>query len=243
MRAAEQVGYPQRGRVFVGNFSACRIPAVGPKIGPLVSIQRKRNRRHARRRGQSGNVAVGAKLQVRCVNSALEDVGARPPPRLHRDHLASGNPVQRVGSIPVGLKCDVVGKLNLCGAVVVVIVVEIVTDRVDFGSDVSVWIELWRVVEVPRVQEPAVAVVRHCAHGAIRPEPELSLVGAVGVHRVGGFNAAMDVIDGSAAGAGRTGRGGNTDQSQGGESREFASYSFNRGVKKRDCRFHLFISG
>src|SRR5204863_9100828 len=44
------------------------------------------------------------------------------------------------------------------------------------------------------------------------------------------------------AGAGRAAPGGGTDQSQGRERRELASSGFNCGVKRRDCRFHLFIS-
>jgi hypothetical protein len=59
----------------------------------------------------------------------------------------------------------------------------------------------------------------------------------------------MDVIDGSAAGiAAATGsvgeltEAGGTDQSQGRESRELASYGFNRGANNMDFCFHLFFS-
>ena len=117
--------------------------------------------------------------------------------------------MQREESVLVGLKRDVVGKLDPCSAVVVEVVVEVVAEREDFDSVTSVRIVLSR-SDFPRVQEPAVAVVHHRAHGPIRPESELSLVGAIGVHRPCGLNALMDVIDGSAAG-GRAGRGGGTD--------------------------------
>src|SRR5262249_30793258 len=97
VRAADDVGYSQRGRVVIGDLGSCRIPAVAPDIGPQGAIQSERNRCRTRLRSEPGDVTVGAKLEGRRVDSALGDDAARPAPRLDRDLLAPGNPLQREG--------------------------------------------------------------------------------------------------------------------------------------------------
>ena len=80
-------------------------------------------------------------------------------------------------------------------------------------------------------------VIQLRAHGPIGPQPEFRLVGAVGVHRPHGQATGLVVIDGSAASAtprlvGGLAEAGSTDQSQGRESREFASCGFNCGISR-----------